>query len=129
MSPRTLTITLTLDEYQADRLTQLTAHATGKWRKLVTNAPSGLSYEHEMLKLAEELELLVKVAHNRARMTEQQLEALDALWTREECQPKPLYWPSKEHMIAAAQPYIGHSTMIQWHGMWLGIETDGYTHS
>ena len=28
------------------------------------------------------------------------------------------------------QPCIGDdSVMVQWSGMWLGIETDGYTHS
>lgn len=27
--------------------------------------------------------------------------------------------------IFAAEPYI----IIHWHGMWIGIEPDGYTHS
>ena len=83
-------------------------------------------------------------------LTEQQVAALDRLWEREQDlvadnkqwlldnpgQELPpawtaLYWPSREAMNALVSPYGDSSgcVMIQRRGCWLGIETDGHTHS
>ena len=83
------------------------------------------------------------------KLTEAQSAALERLWTRdqdtvasnrdyehEQATQLPerftrASWPDKAVMLAnvkSAHDGTG-CVMIEWRGMWLGIETDGYTHS
>ena len=79
-------------------------------------------------------------------LTEAQSAALERLWTRDQdtvtsnrdyereqaTQLPASYttasWPNRDAMLASVQ-HGYDCVMIQWRGMWLGIETDGYTHS
>jgi hypothetical protein len=63
-------------------------------------------------------------------LTQEQVAALDRLWERDRAEGRESgpTWATKEAMHAAVQPGPG-CVMIEWAGMWLGIEPDGYTHS
>lgn len=56
--------------------------------------------------------------------TEAQQKALFQVWQRPLTQDKP-DWPA----FAAGAHLSRDGLMVQWCGMWLGIEPDGYTHS
>lgn len=56
-------------------------------------------------------------------MTIEQNRALFRKWSQED---QGLSWID---FLATAQPGYDGVIMVRWSGMWLGIETDGYTHS
>lgn len=82
-------------------------------------------------------------------LTQAQKSALQRLWERDqdtvrsnrECELEQntslperytrASWPSEQVMLAnVKEAHDGTGcVMIEWRGMWLGIETDGYTHS
>ena len=58
-------------------------------------------------------------------LTKAQRHALYRVWMRDET-IAPSYLEFRRRVIPSA---MMDCIMIQWHGMWLGIEPDGYTHS
>ena len=57
-------------------------------------------------------------------INEAQLESLSRKWGQDS------QGMTFQEFKATVQPCIGdNSIMVQWCGMWLGIEVDGYTHS
>ena len=62
----------------------------------------------------------------------EQDEALRRLYQREVAEAadvqRPPIWRDLDHARECVKPGYG-CVMIQWCGMWLGIEPDGYTHS
>lgn len=63
------------------------------------------------------------------KLTRAQREALKRVWDRmtvADVQPAPSYLAFRR----SVQPYIGGDcVLVKFAGMWLGIESDGYTHS
>ena len=58
-------------------------------------------------------------------LTKAQRHALYRVWMRDET-IAPSYLAFRRRAIPNS---MMDCVMIQWHGMWLGIEPDGYTHS
>ncbi len=62
---------------------------------------------------------------NLSTATDAQIAALAKVYLRN--------WDTKpesfEAFLSTAQTAFGDCVMVPWCGMWLGIETDGYTHS
>lgn len=59
-------------------------------------------------------------------LTQQQKEALERKWLINSCRDVSL----EEFIATVYQPaYADGSIMVEWCGMTLGIEPDGYTHS
>ena len=58
-------------------------------------------------------------------LTKAQRHALYRVWMRDET-IAPSYLAFRRQVIPSA---MMDCIMILWHGMWLGIEPDGYTHS
>ena len=61
------------------------------------------------------------------KTTRKQREALYNLWERKDkLRPNETYCQFRRRV----QPeFCGKAVMIQWAGMWIGIEPDGYAHS
>lgn len=61
------------------------------------------------------------------KLTKEQRRALYVKW----CQIGDSLRPTYREFRKTVQPYYDGSgcVMVKWCGMWLGIETDGYTHS
>ncbi len=66
-------------------------------------------------------------------LTRQQREALKRIFDRgQRSENKGQAWQGTyREFRRTVQPYFGGDgcVMVPWCGMWLGIETDGYTHS
>ncbi len=59
------------------------------------------------------------------KLTKQQQQAVKRLWVRGELSSKGISYASFRRTVQ-----VGFScAMVQWCGMWIGIESDGYTHS
>ncbi|NBX10486.1 MAG: hypothetical protein EBR05_11990 [Marivivens sp.] len=58
-------------------------------------------------------------------LTKAQRHALYRVWMRDET-IAPSYLEFRRRAVLDT---MMDCVMIQWHGMWLGIEPDGYTHS
>jgi len=60
------------------------------------------------------------------RATKAQLTALLRLYNRVSNKPAPTFLAFRR---AAQWECCGDALLVQWCGMWVGIEPDGYTHS